>query len=70
MPFVLVILSEHNICKVIIVTIFPCSILLIHCVFTCMQEVIGKSVKQAVCLPLYTVPGRYDTMSVFKIHII
>lgn len=28
-----------------------------------MQEVIGKSVKQAVFLPLYTVPERYDLMS-------
>ncbi len=27
------------------------------CVF---QEVIGNSVKQAVCLPLYTIPERYS----------
>lgn len=26
----------------------------------CVQEVIGKSVKQAVFLPLYTAPDGYD----------
>lgn len=34
-----------------------------HCLLICVQEVIGKSVKQAVFLPLYTVPERYDLMS-------
>lgn len=36
----------------------------------CMQEVIGKSVHQAVFFPLYSVPERYDPMSLLTIYII
>lgn len=37
--------------------------LILHII--CAQEVIGKSVKQAVFLPLYTVPERYDLVSLY-----
>lgn len=43
--------------------------LVAHLLFMCVQEVIGKSVKQAVFLPLYSVPERYDVMSLFTICI-
>ena len=32
----------------------------------CVQEVIGKSVKQAVFLPLYTAPDGYDLTLLFR----
>lgn len=31
------------------------------------QEVIGHSVKQAVCLPLYTVPERYSLFLILSV---
>lgn len=37
--------------------------LILHII--CAQEVIGKSVKQAVFLPLYTVPERYELVSLY-----
>lgn len=35
----------------------------------CVQEVIGKSVKQAVFLPLYTAPDRYG-LKFFKYSVL